>query len=81
MIAEVALGIAQRSGIRRVALTGGVFQNALLSRHAAEALRAANLEVLEHHRVPCNDGGLSLGQALLAMRLHRADRESQTVCA
>ena len=81
MIAEVALGIARQSGIRRVVLTGGVFQNALLSRIAADALRAANLEVLEHHRVPCNDGGLSLGQALLAMRIHRADGESQTVCA
>ncbi len=82
MIAEVALGIARRTGIRRVALSGGVFQNALLSRRAADALKAENLDVLEHRRVPCNDGGLSLGQALLAIRLqHRGDGESHTACA
>jgi hydrogenase maturation protein HypF len=68
MMAEVASGIARRTGIRRVALTGGVFQNARLARQAADRLRAERLDVLEHRRVPCNDGGLSLGQALLAIR-------------
>ena len=72
MIGEVATGIARRTGIRRVALTGGVFQNALLARHAADTLSACNLEVLEHRCVPCNDGGLSLGQALLAIRKLRS---------
>ena len=72
MIAAVAARIARRTGIRRVALTGGVFQNALLARRAAFALSSADLEVLQHRRVPCNDGGLSLGQALLAMRVHNS---------
>jgi hydrogenase maturation protein HypF len=48
-----------------VGLTGGVFQNALLTRLAVDALRRAGGDVLLHERVPCNDGGLSLGQAVL----------------
>ena len=82
MIAEVASGIARRTGIRRVALTGGVFQNALLARQAAARLRAARLDVLEHRSVPCNDGGLSLGQALLAIRKIRSGTlEEHIACA
>jgi hydrogenase maturation protein HypF len=56
-----------------VALTGGVFQNALLSQHTVRGLDAVGLDVLQHRQVPCNDGGLSLGQALLALRMVRAD--------
>ena len=83
MIAGVAAGIARQTGIRRVALTGGVFQNARLSRHAAQSLAADGLEVLEHRHVPCNDGGLSLGQALMAMRAVRANtfKEDHIACA
>jgi hydrogenase maturation protein HypF len=82
MIAEVASGIARRTGIRRVALTGGVFQNALLARQAADRLRAERLDVLEHRSVPCNDGGLSLGQALLAIRkLRSGTLEEHIACA
>ncbi len=58
--------IAGDSGIRQVALSGGVFQNRLLSRLAAAALRNEDFEVLTHQLVPCNDGGISLGQVVIA---------------
>ena len=81
MMAEVASRIARRTGIRRVALTGGVFQNALLARRVADRLQAEHLDVLEHGSVPCNDGGLALGQALLAMRMVRSGAlEEQIAC-
>ena len=50
----------------RVALSGGVFQNALLSNTVIERLQASGREVLSHRQVPTNDGGLSLGQAAIA---------------
>ncbi len=66
MIAHVAARLAERVGARHLALTGGVFQNARLTDAAAAALSAAGLTVLVHRLVPCNDGGLSLGQAVAA---------------
>ena len=83
MIADVTVRLSRQTGIAHVALTGGVFQNALLRHHAARALDAAQLTVLEHRVVPCNDGGLSLGQALFALRSAAANvgRGEQTVCA
>jgi hydrogenase maturation protein HypF len=59
---------SHRTGVRRVALSGGVFQNALLERLAGTALARLGYEVFMHEKVPCNDGGLSLGQALAATR-------------
>lgn len=58
--------IRQRSGLSRVALTGGVYQNLLLLSRTADGLAAAGFEVLTHSRVPPNDGGIALGQAAIA---------------
>ena len=72
MIADVSGRLAGTTGISRIALTGGVFQNRVLTERASIALEARGLGVLRHQRVPCNDGGLSLGQAVAAARTLRA---------
>lgn len=53
------------SGIRRVALSGGVFQNVLLFEALVARLEKEGYTVLAHVQVPCNDGGISLGQAVI----------------
>jgi hydrogenase maturation protein HypF len=68
VMAELADDLRTRTGIDRVALSGGVFQNVLLLRLAREALTARHLHVLTHRIVPSNDGGLALGQAAVAGR-------------
>jgi hydrogenase maturation protein HypF len=72
--ATVAEGLAQwvlehsrRQGLRRAAFGGGCFLNHLLSSALREQLRGAGLEVFETAQVPPNDGGLSLGQAWVAL--------------
>jgi hydrogenase maturation protein HypF len=60
--------IRQASGVSAVALSGGTFQNALLLEQVVESLTSQGFLVYRHRRVPANDGGLSLGQAVLASR-------------
>jgi len=66
VIASMCKSIASETGINQVALSGGVFQNRLLQKLAIGALQKNGLNVLTHHLVPCNDGGISLGQAVIA---------------
>ncbi len=58
--------LAKESGLRRVALSGGVFQNRLLTEMLCSSLAKAGLEVYTHRLLPSNDGGLSVGQAMVA---------------
>ena len=70
-IVEVALEVRERGGPELVALSGGVFTNALLTRLAAEALTDRGFTVLRHRLVPPNDGGLALGQLAIGARGER----------
>ena len=66
MILDTCLDISREARLQRVALSGGCFQNRLLLTEAQQLLTAAGFEVLTHNQVPCNDGGVSLGQAVIA---------------
>ena len=65
-LVEAIVATAQQVGTEQVALTGGCFQNRLLTERTANRLRAAGFEVLLHRQVPSNDGGISLGQIAVA---------------
>jgi hydrogenase maturation protein HypF len=72
LIVEVCLLLRESSGLGTVALSGGVFQNVLLLETAAGRLEGSGFRVLTHSRVPPNDGGISLGQAVVAAARDRA---------
>jgi hydrogenase maturation protein HypF len=63
---EMCRRLSLATGIKKIALSGGVFQNRRLFRQMNRALLNAGFDVLTHCQVPCNDGGLSLGQAVVA---------------
>lgn len=80
-VRDVVVEVAQRTRGpgEAVALSGGVFQNALLVTMCVDALRDAGFRPLTHHLVPPNDGGLALGQAFVAAHrasTHRTGKES-----
>jgi len=66
IICEMCQLISRRTGIKQVSLSGGVLQNRLILRKAVPLLEDAGFSVLTHKQVPCNDGGISLGQAVIA---------------
>ena len=64
-VADLVVAVATSAETPLVALSGGVFQNAMLLQLATHALRAKGFEVITHRRVPPNDGGIALGQLLV----------------
>jgi hydrogenase maturation protein HypF len=74
VFAKAAESIRGSSALNRVCLSGGCFQNALLFEAIHGLLRQKGFEVYYHSEVPTGDGGISLGQALVAS--HRAHLQS-----
>ena len=75
-IVAVCMEVRKSSGRNKVALSGGVFQNRLLLRLTEERLGQEGFEVLRHHMIPPNDGGIAIGQAAYGMnRLQIAEKE------
>ncbi len=66
MINSMCQLINSETGIKEVALSGGVFQNRLLLNKTVSLLEKNGFQVFTHKQVPCNDGGISLGQAVIA---------------
>ncbi len=66
LITDCCLLLRERHGLSTVALSGGVFQNLLLTHATVARLEQHGFGVLVHSRIPCNDGGISLGQAVVA---------------
>jgi len=65
-LVEMIRAVADSAGYKRVVLSGGVFQNALLLSSTRTALLNDGFEVYSHQRIPPNDGGIALGQILVA---------------
>lgn len=68
-IVHVASRYRETHGVKHIGLTGGVFQNELLSRLACSSLELSDFQVLTHQAWPCHDGSIALGQAWIACYL------------
>jgi hydrogenase maturation protein HypF len=66
LFSEICAGVRRDSELNRVVLSGGCFQNSILLSGMIHELASRDFEVFAHRRVPANDGGISLGQALVA---------------
>lgn len=73
-VVRMALKLALTNNLKKVILSGGVFQNSRLAEKITIYLRSEGLEVYSNEIVPCNDGGISLGQAYIIRERIRAGR-------
>ncbi|NMC78929.1 MAG: carbamoyltransferase HypF [Chloroflexi bacterium] len=71
---ELCQRIRHQTGLATVALSGGVWQNRFLLEKSVKQLQSAGFDVLLHRHVPANDGGLALGQAMIAARVYRSSQ-------
>lgn len=80
LLAQSCLQVRAQTGITKVALSGGVFQNKLLLEDLISLLQQDNFQVYRNRRVPPNDGGLALGQAAIAAaQLQQAEAQLSAV--
>jgi hydrogenase maturation protein HypF len=73
-LADLILQMAEKVGCPIVVLAGGVFQNARLTSLAKHRLRSSGYRVYTNSQFPPNDGGLSIGQAVIAQRIYELER-------
>ena len=66
ILLQTAIAVRERCHLDRICLSGGTFQNAWLAARMENRLRDHEFQVFTHSEVPCGDGGLSLGQAVIA---------------
>ena len=66
LLTEAAVQLSAENEVDTAALSGGSFQNTLLLGLMEDKLKARGLKVLKHHLIPANDGGIGLGQAVVA---------------
>lgn len=71
LVKNAAQLYGEKNGVNRVALSGGCFQNFILTNGCFEALSSSGFEVLINRKVPANDGGISYGQAAVAAALNK----------
>jgi hydrogenase maturation protein HypF len=72
---HVSERLRSQTGLRQVALSGGVWQNKTLISQTITALKASGFEVFWPRKLPTNDGGVSLGQALVALAISKNLKE------
>ena len=65
-LANWVVEVAVSTGLKQIVLSGGVFQNRYLTERTAAVLESRGFAVCTHHQVPPNDGGIALGQAVMA---------------
>jgi hydrogenase maturation protein HypF len=66
VVSEICSQLREEMGLDKVVISGGVWQNKVLLERTVGRLESDGFEVLWHRRVPANDGGLALGQAIAA---------------
>ena len=66
LFADLCDAIRKESGLKRVVLSGGCFQNSILLAGLIKLLEQKSFQVFTHAKVPTNDGGIALGQAVAA---------------
>jgi hydrogenase maturation protein HypF len=71
LFSDICEIVSRERGIKRVVMSGGVFQNVILLTGLTKALEDRGLQVFSHRIVPTNDGGICLGQAMAAAAILR----------
>jgi len=77
LFADICTQLRKETGLDRVALSGGVFQNRVLLKGLTDALETKGFLVYSHRLVPSNDGGLALGQAVAAAAMYKKQLNGQ----